>query len=115
MTKKNTVRPAAAEPAAEAANSTATVPQPAAVTVEDAVPAEADAAITGPAKPEKIKGQKAKDKSKKKKDKKKKNKEAVMIRFEREQLGLIDARADALGLSRAAWVRMIVAQALAQA
>lgn len=53
---------------------------------------------------EKIKG-----KDKKKKGKKK---EAVIIRFEDSQLAGIDANADALGLSRAAWVRMVVARAL---
>ncbi|HIJ39181.1 MAG TPA: hypothetical protein HPP80_09835 [Rhodospirillaceae bacterium] len=52
-----------------------------------------------------------KDKKKKKKDKKK---EAVIIRFEDEQLGKIDLQAEKLGLSRAAWVRMIVAKALSK-
>lgn len=52
---------------------------------------------------------KNKDKGKKKKDKKK---EAVIIRFEDAQLEQIDTSADALGLSRAAWVRMVVARAL---
>jgi predicted DNA binding CopG/RHH family protein len=55
--------------------------------------------------------EKEKDKGKKKKDKKK---EAVLIRFEDAQLTEIDANADALGLSRAAWVRMVVARALAK-
>jgi hypothetical protein len=55
---------------------------------------------------------KKKDKDKKKKDKKKK--EAVLIRFDDTQLPLIDVRADTLGLSRAAWVRMVVSQALAK-
>ncbi|MDR3435193.1 hypothetical protein [Telmatospirillum sp.] len=59
---------------------------------------------------EKIKD-KSKDKGKKKKDKKK---EPVLIRFEDSQLTQIDSNADALGLSRAAWVRMVVAKALAQ-
>ncbi len=54
---------------------------------------------------------KGKDKDKRKK-KGKKNKEAAIIRFEDEQLAQIDERAAALGLSRAAWVRMVVAQAL---
>lgn len=59
--------------------------------------------------------EKKKDKKgkKRKKDKKaKKNKEAVVLRFEGDQLALVDQRAEALGLSRAAWVRMVVAQAL---
>lgn len=59
--------------------------------------------------------EKDKDKDKKKKKKDKKNKEAVIIRFDDTQLPQIDNRAVALGLSRAAWVRMVVAQALAQA
>lgn len=52
----------------------------------------------------------------KKKDKKKEKKvkkEAVLIRFEDSQLAAIDIQAEALGLSRAAWVRMVVAKALA--
>jgi hypothetical protein len=44
--------------------------------------------------------------------KKRKDKEAVLIRFDDEQLTLMDARAAALGLSRAAWLRMLVAKAL---
>jgi predicted DNA binding CopG/RHH family protein len=58
---------------------------------------------------------KEKEKGKKGKAKehgKKKDKEAVLIRFEDEQLTLMDAAASALGLSRAAWVRMVVAKAL---
>jgi len=56
---------------------------------------------------------KTKDKSKgKEKHKKRKDKEAVLIRFEDDQLGLVDERAAALGLSRAAWVRMVVSKAL---
>ncbi len=56
-----------------------------------------------------------KDRKDKKKGKKKakKNKEAVIIRFDDAQLPLIDSEAEALGLSRAAWVRMVVAKALA--
>ena len=57
---------------------------------------------------------KAHKKDRKKVKKEKKNKEAVIIRFEDVQLPLIDKRAEALGLSRAAWVRMVVAQALAK-
>lgn len=62
------------------------------------------------------KKQDKKDKKDKKKAKRKdkKNKEAVIIRFDDAQLPLIDGRAEALGLSRAAWVRMVVAQALAK-
>lgn len=55
-------------------------------------------------------------KDKKKKNKKdKKSKEAVIIRFDDGQLAEIDGRADGLGLSRAAFVRMAVAQALGKA
>ena len=64
---------------------------------------------------EKVKNKdKAKDKAegKDKKKHKKKKKEAVIIRFDDEKLPLIDQRAEALGLSRAAWVRMVVSQAL---
>lgn len=55
-------------------------------------------------------------KDKKRKDKKKKNKkkEAVLIRFEDGQLERIDAAAETLGLSRAAWVRMVVSKALSR-
>lgn len=56
---------------------------------------------------------KSSKKSKKDKKKPKKNKEAVTIRFDDEQLPQIDSRAAVIGLSRAAWVRMVVAQALA--
>jgi predicted DNA binding CopG/RHH family protein len=58
-------------------------------------------------------GKKSKAKEKNKKEhKKRKDKEAVLIRFEDEQLTMMDQRAAALGLSRAAWLRMIVAKAL---
>ncbi|MBF0095128.1 MAG: hypothetical protein HQL34_11365 [Alphaproteobacteria bacterium] len=85
----------------------------------------ADAAVTPvvaappveaePASPDRKKGKKkdkGKDKDKDKK-KEKKGKEAVLVRFEREQLARIDARAASLGLNRAAWLRMTVAQVLA--
>ena len=55
---------------------------------------------------------KGKDKGKATKKKDKKNKEAVIIRFDDDHLRQIDASAEALGLSRAAWVRMVVAKAL---
>ena len=81
-------------------------------------PEAAPAALPEPAveevKPAK-KGKKAKDKEKskgKEKHKKRKDKEAVLIRFEDEQLTLMDERAAALGLSRAAWLRMLVSKAL---
>lgn len=60
-----------------------------------------------------IKLGKKKDKKKDKKKEKKVKKEAVLIRFEDSQLAAIDIQAEALGLSRAAWVRMVVAKALA--
>lgn len=62
--------------------------------------------------------EKSKDKAKGKEGKegkehkKRKDKEAVLIRFEDDQLTMMDERAAALGLSRAAWLRMIVAKAL---
>jgi hypothetical protein len=74
-------------------------------------PKSAAAPVAPPAKEKKTKD-KAKDKGKKKKGKKK---EAVIIRFEDAQLGQIDTSAEALGLSRAAWVRMVVARALTKA
>jgi hypothetical protein len=86
--------------------------------VVDAVPAEAVSAIPEPqpAKGDKKDGKPKKDKKEKKKAKKKekRKKEAVIIRFEDAHLPQIDAKAEALGLSRAAWVRMVVAQALAK-
>lgn len=61
---------------------------------------------------DKVKGKEKDKKKKKDKEKDNKKKEAVIIRFEDRQLKQIDAESDALGLSRAAWVRMIVAKAL---
>ena len=77
-------------------------------------PAPEPEAADKPAKKGKDKGKaKEKDKSKgKEKHKKRKDKEAVLIRFEDEQLTLMDERASALGLSRAAWLRMLVSKAL---
>ena len=72
---------------------------------------EAPVLPTVEAEPDHPKKGKQKDKKKKKKDKGKK-KEAVLIRFENGQLDEIDRRAEGLGLSRAAFVRMTVAQAL---
>ena len=71
-----------------------------------------DAAVGAPvvAKDKKKDKKKEKDKDK---NKEKKGKEAVLVRFEREQLAQIDAQATSLGLNRAAWLRMTVAQALA--
>lgn len=64
----------------------------------------------------KAKGKKEKSKAKHKAEKiekaKRKDKEAVLIRFEDEQLAEMDKRAAALGLSRAAWLRMLVSKAL---
>lgn len=50
----------------------------------------------------------------KKKKKEKKKKEAILVRFDPDQLAAIDERAESLGLNRAAWLRMTVAQALAK-
>lgn len=98
-------RALATEPATKAAAKTKTKAKPATAPRKVAE----DATLT-PVKEKKEKEKnKDKDKSKKKKNKKK---EAVIIRFEDAQLAGIDASADALGLSRAAWVRMVVARAL---
>ena len=67
-----------------------------------------------PSKDDKAADKKARKDKKKAKKKEKKNKEAVIIRFDNTQIPEVDARAEALGLSRAAWVRMVVAQALAK-
>jgi predicted DNA binding CopG/RHH family protein len=86
--------------------------------IEIEVTIEAEAVELAPKAKKKAK-EKEKDKEKdkdkdKRKKKDKKNKEAVIIRFEDGQLTQIDARAETLGLARAAWVRMVVAQALAK-
>ncbi|HLN22466.1 MAG TPA: hypothetical protein VK558_00630 [Patescibacteria group bacterium] len=87
--------------------------------VEEPAPAEVTPEAETAAEPAPKAKKKAKDKEKdkdkdKRKKKDKKNKEAVIIRFEDGQLTQIDARAETLGLARAAWVRMVVAQALAK-
>ncbi len=104
----------------------AKAPKPAKVTEPASIPPAADAvsAETGgsltaeqpPIRDGKKDGKPKKDKKDKKKAKKKekRKKEAVIIRFEDAHLPQIDAKAEALGLSRAAWVRMVVAQALAK-
>lgn len=46
------------------------------------------------------------------KDAKRQNKEPVIVRFDPNQLAIIDRKAAALGLSRAAWVRMAIARIL---
>ncbi len=95
-------------PAIPAAATVAT-PEPA-----PAAEAPAEEAKHGKKAKEKSKG-KEKDKSKKhkaEKSEKRKDKEAVLIRFEDEQLTLMDERAADLGLSRAAWLRMVVSKAL---
>jgi len=77
-------------------------------------PTPAPAAAPEPEASEKKgkKHKKDKEKGKNKEHKKRKDKEAVLIRFEDDQLTMMDARAAALGLSRAAWLRMVVAKAL---
>lgn len=55
---------------------------------------------------------KGKHKAEKTEKAKRKDKEAVLIRFEDDQLAEMDQRAAALGLSRAAWLRMVVSKAL---
>lgn len=64
--------------------------------------------LKGKAK-EKLKGKHKPEKAEKAK---RKDKEAVLIRFEDDQLAEMDKRAAALGLSRAAWLRMVVSKAL---
>jgi len=83
----------------------------------EATPAPAPAPAAAAPEPEASekkgkKHKKDKDKGKNKEHKKRKDKEAVLIRFEDDQLTMMDARAAALGLSRAAWLRMVVAKAL---
>lgn len=98
------------------------IPAVADVLVDDVVTAESVpepvaapvAPVTDePAEAEKTGHKKKKKKEKKEKKEKKAKKEAVLIRFEDAQLATIDAKAESLGLSRAAWVRMVVAKALA--
>lgn len=98
-------KPAAAPKAAKAPK--AEKPAAAPKAAKPASEAETGETVTGEAA--KKPGKKDKRKAKRKD---KKNKEAVIIRFDDAQLPLIDASAEALGLSRAAWVRMVVAQAL---
>jgi predicted DNA binding CopG/RHH family protein len=80
------------------------------------VPAPAPEPVAEEKAGKKAKGKKEKSKSKHKAEKiekaKRKDKEAVLIRFEDEQLAEMDKRAAALGLSRAAWLRMLVSKAL---
>ena len=112
MTSKTTP-PAAASAPAPRRTVRKKVAAPEAVVAEPVAAPEPIPADPVPAPADKPKGKK-KDKDKKHKKAKKAKKEAVIIRFDDEQLPLIDARADALGLSRAAWVRMVVARALAE-
>lgn len=113
---------AAGKPPKAARSKTASAAKPAsrtktkpAVARPDAVKPAAPIAEAAP-EPSETDGEsrKKKEKKQKKKAKKKdkKSKEAVIIRFDDAQLPQIDASAEALGLSRAAWVRMVVAKAL---
>lgn len=114
MTSKTTP-PAAASAPAPRKTVRKKVAAPEAVAAEPVAAPESIPADPVPAAADKPKGKKKdKEKDKKHKKAKKAKKEAVIIRFDDEQLPLIDARADALGLSRAAWVRMVVARALAE-
>jgi outer membrane biosynthesis protein TonB len=99
---------------AKPAAATVKTPAKAAKAKKEAAPTPASAPAAGaePTLLEKEKKKKSKEKNKDKKRKDKKKKEAVLIRFEDDQLGKIDSQAGALGLSRAAWVRMVVSQAL---
>lgn len=114
---------AAPEPAAIPEPIPEPAPEPAPEAVVAAAPAE-DAPLIPPAVeveaesaplPEIKLGKKKDRKKDKKKDKKAKKakKEAVLIRFDDSQLAAVDVQAETLGLSRAAWVRMVVAKALA--
>jgi hypothetical protein len=112
-------RPAAAKPAKPAAvKKTAAAPKKTAEKFIESAEATAPEAAPPPAEIVEKKGKKhkdkdkGKDKGKGKEHKKRKDKEAVLIRFEDDQLSMMDARAAALGLSRAAWLRMVVAKAL---
>ena len=96
------------------------IPAPATADMATLAPEQVIAAAaqeTKSAKKAKEKG-KGKDKPKKhkaekgEKNEKRKDKEAVLIRFEDEQLTQMDERAADLGLSRAAWLRMVVSKAL---
>jgi hypothetical protein len=78
-----------------------------------AAPKPAADAVAAASSKDEEKKKKDKHKDKDKDKKKKKEKEVVLVRFEREQLAEINARADSLGLSRAAWLRMTVSQVLA--
>ncbi|MGE5504874.1 MAG: hypothetical protein ACM31L_10660 [Actinomycetota bacterium] len=106
---KRPAKPKAAAPAKRAAK-----PKPETIPADAVIPPEPPlvTALADEADLPKKKAKKAK-KDKKAKKAKKKNKEAVLLRFEGEQLAVIDQRAESLGLSRAAWVRMVVAQVLA--
>mgnify|MGYP001806359816 CR=1 FL=1 len=118
ITKKPTHKPTAAEASLQAAEPVPAKadPMPEATAEPVLTPDPTPAVNTVPAEKEKTKKKdKEKDKNRdKRKKKEKKNKEAVIIRFDDSQLPLIDGRAEALGLSRAAWVRMVVARALGQ-
>lgn len=102
-----------AESFIEDAQHPAPIPEPSAPTPVVPEPASEEQ------KPAKKKGKskdKEKSKGKHKVEKtgkaKRGDKEAVLIRFEDDQLTEMDQRAAALGLSRAAWLRMVVSKAL---
>ena len=118
-TPETFIEEGAAHPAAPKGRKTAktATKPPVEATQAAAVPAIETADAAAPVKKakdkEKIKDKakdRAKDKGKEKKHKK--DKEAVLIRFDDDQLVLMDERAATLGLSRAAWLRMVVAKAL---
>lgn len=105
-------KPAKAPAAPKAAKAEKPVKAPAAPKAPKPAKPTAEAVVVEKAAEKQDKKDKKDKKKAKKKDKK--NKEAVIIRFDDAQLPLIDGRAETLGLSRAAWVRMVVAQALAK-
>jgi len=92
------------------------IPEPAPVAtppapVEEETKADKKTKAKGKSK-EKTKGKHKAEKADKPEKAARKDKEAVLIRFEDDQLTEMDKRAAALGLSRAAWLRMVVSKAL---
>lgn len=111
--KSPAARTKPAKTAAVAPPARVDTPVPASAVARAFIAARNPAAVE--AAPEKVKkkakGQAPKGKKKDSKDKK----DGVRIRFEAAQLVDIDRLAAAQGLSRAAWVRLVVSRALAQA
>ncbi|MEA4839150.1 MAG: hypothetical protein VB101_12800 [Rhodospirillaceae bacterium] len=111
ITRKPRGKAAAADTAQSAAGFIEAAPLAPSVPVLPPAEAETEAPMTDR---EPVSKPSKKDKKRKDKKKKNKKKEAVLIRFEDGQLERIDAAAETLGLSRAAWVRMVVSKALSR-